>query len=367
MNTEPSRLLADRYRLIGELGRGEVGVVWQAHDEALGRQVAVKEIRAAEELSPAEVRLLYTRLEQEAMTAGRISHRNVATVHNVVVEDGRLWIVRELVRGPSLGALLEAEGALSPARTARIGAESMSALRSAHEAGITHRDLRPSNILLEDGNSPGGEGRGEGRAVLIDFGIALVKAGTALTRDGEPVGAPEFLAPECARGEPPGPAADLWSLGALLYLAVEGVSPFRRDTAEETLRAVSGYTDGDLPPMRRAGPLAPVLAGLLREDPEERMPAAEAERLLRVAAAGGGQRATEPSPTPSPEPSASASSPRSSPSSRSPRPETVRRDTGPAPEPSGWGPDRGPRGLAVALLLTLVLLLAALVAILAAR
>ncbi|HEX5567583.1 MAG TPA: serine/threonine-protein kinase, partial [Streptomyces sp.] len=314
MNTEPNRLLADRYRLIGELGRGEVGVVWQAHDEALGRPVAVKEIRAAQELTPAEVRLLYTRLEREAMTAGRISHRNVATVHNVVVEDGRLWIVMELVRGPSLGALLEAKGALPPARTARIGAEAMSALRSAHDAGITHRDLRPSNLLLEDGGSSGGEGLGEGRVVLTDFGIALVKAGTALTRDGEPVGAPEFLAPECARGEPHGPAADLWSLGVLLYLAVEGVSPFRRDTPEESLRAVAGYTDGDLPPLRWAGPLAPVLAGLLREDPGERMSAAEAERLLRVAAAGSGLRATGPDGSSSVLPSGSRASAPSVPS-----------------------------------------------------
>jgi len=355
MTTE--RLLADRYRLIAELGRGEVGVVWQARDEALGRQVAVKEIRAAQELSPAEVRLLYTRLEREAMTAGRISHRNVATVHNVVVEDDRLWIVMELVPGLSLGTVLEAEGVLSPARAARIGAEAVSALRAAHEAGITHRDLKPSNVLL--GN--------DGRVVLTDFGIALVKAGTAHVRAGEPAGAPEFLAPECARGAAPGPAADLWALGVLLYLAVEGVSPFRRGTREETLRAVAAHTAGDVPPPRRAGPLEPVLEGLLRADPAERMPAAEAERLLRVAAAGGGPRAVPPRSQRPPEHRPPAGDGGDGEDDRGDGDAGDGRGgrnapaaSGPAPKPPSWDAGRGPRGVLVAFLGVLVLLLAAL-------
>ncbi|WP_051718190.1 protein kinase domain-containing protein [Streptomyces megasporus] len=347
---DTDRLLADRYRLLAELGRGETGVVWQARDEALGRPVAVKEIRAAEGLSPAEVRLSYARLEQEAMTAGRVSHRNVTTVHNVVVEDGRLWIVMELVRGLPLSAVLEVEGALPPARAARIGAEAVSALRSAHEAGVVHRDLKPSNVLL--GN--------DGRVVLTDFGIALVKTGAA--RSGEPVGEPEFLSPECARGQEPGPAADLWALGVLLYLTVEGVSPFRRDTPKETLRAVAGYVDGALPAPRRAGPLGPVVEGLLRADPAARMPAAEAERLLRVAAAGGAPRATPPPASAEARPRPAGADVEDGGDRDGDRSAPPAPGTAPAPpEPSSpWDADRGPRGVLLAVVGLLVVLLAAL-------
>ncbi|WP_410539157.1 serine/threonine-protein kinase [Streptomyces sp. KL2] len=360
MNTGDSgRLLADRYRLTAELGRGEVGVVWQGRDEVLGREVAVKEVRAAEELSPAEVRALYSRLEREAMTAGRISHRNATTVHDVVIEDGRLWIVMELVRGLSLAAALEAEGPMSPAGAARIGAEAVSALRSAHEAGIIHRDIKPSNILLGNDN----------RIVLTDFGTAQVKADTAHDRPGAAVGRPEFLAPECARGQDPGPAADLWALGAVLYLAVEGVSPFRRGTPGETLRSLAAYTDADLPPMRRAGALAPVLEGLLRADPAERTTAARAERLLRVAAAGGGPRATAP-----PSPSSPPSSPDAGRTDSGEEGDGGRRGApGTAPErrpPSAagsWDADRGPRGVLVLVAGLLVLLVAALAVAVALR
>ncbi|MGY1455819.1 serine/threonine-protein kinase [Streptomyces sp. SS8] len=345
MNTGDSgRLLADRYRLAAELGRGEVGVVWQGRDEVLGREVAVKEVRAAAELSPAEVRALYSHLEREAMTAGRISHRNATTVHDVVIEDGRLWVVMELVRGLSLAAVLEADGPMSPAGAARIGAGVASALRSAHEAGITHRDVKPSNILLGNDN----------RVVLTDFGTAQVKTGTAHDRPGAPVGRPEFLAPECARGQDPGPAADLWALGVVLYLAVEGVSPFRRGTPGETLRSLAAYTDADLPPMRRAGALAPVLEGLLRADPAERMDAAGAERPLRVAAAGGGPRAAA-SPSSSP-PSPSPASGEDGSGEGAGGGSGGRRDT-----PGSWEADRGPRGVLALVAGLLVLLLAALV------
>jgi serine/threonine protein kinase len=253
----------------------------------------------------------------------------------------------ELVPGLSLAAVLEAEGPMSPPRAARIGAEAVSALRNAHEAGITHRDIKPSNILL--GN--------DGRVVLTDFGTALVKADTAHDRPGAPVGRPEFLSPECARGQDPGPAADLWALGVLLYLAVEGVSPFRRDTPGETLRSLASYTDADLPPVRRAGPLAPVLEGLLRADPAERATAAQAERLLRVAAAGGGPRAAAPPPSPEPARSASGEdgdedghrgAPGAAPGTREPS------------APSSWDADRGPRGVLALVAGLLVLLLAAL-------
>ncbi|MFE9403145.1 serine/threonine-protein kinase [Streptomyces sp. NPDC006530] len=268
------RLIAGRYRLLSSLGRGGMGVVWRARDEVLGREVAVKEVRAPAALDAAEEARLYARLEREAWAAARVSHRNVVTVYDVATEDGRPWIVMELVRGLALSDVLDAEGPLSPQRTARIGAEVLAALRSAHDAGVLHRDVKPANVLLAN----------DGRVVLTDFGIATVAGTQTLTLTGEVVGSPEFLAPERALGRTPGPASDLWSLGVLLYAAVEGHSPFRQDTPLSTLRAV---VDDALPPPRRAGPLVPVIEGLLRKDPAERPPAEEAEHQLRLVAAGG--------------------------------------------------------------------------------
>jgi hypothetical protein len=180
----------------------------------------------------------------------------------------------ELVRGVSLADLLDAEGPLDPQRAAHIGAEVLSALRAAHEAGVLHRDVKPANVLMSN----------DGRVVLTDFGIATVEGSSALTMTGEVIGSPEFLAPERALGRAFGPESDLWSLGVLLYAAVEGNSPFRQNTPLSTLRAV---VDEELPPPHRAGPLAPVIEGLLRKDPAERMPAEQAERDLRIIGAGG--------------------------------------------------------------------------------
>ncbi|MEV4442742.1 serine/threonine-protein kinase, partial [Streptomyces sp. NPDC049577] len=273
------RVLAGRYRLLGELGRGGMGVVWRARDEVLGRDVAVKEVRAPEGLSGSEVGRLYARLEREGRAAARVAHRNVVTVHDVATDGGRPWIVMELVAGLSLADVLEAEGPLPPARAAHIGAEVLAALCAAHAVGVLHRDVKPANILLAN----------DGRVVLTDFGIALVEGSSALTAAGQLVGSPEYLAPERALGRPPGPASDLWSLGVTLYAAVEGRSPFRQDTPVSTLRSV---VDRELPPPHRAGALTPVLEGLLRKDPADRPGAEEAERLLRTVAAGGTPRAT---------------------------------------------------------------------------
>uniref|UniRef100_UPI000B33CE11 serine/threonine-protein kinase n=1 Tax=Streptomyces atriruber TaxID=545121 RepID=UPI000B33CE11 len=263
--SQPERVIAGRYRLLAPLGEGGMGTVWRARDEVLGREVAVKEVRAPAGLPAADVERLYARLEREAWAAARIPHRNVVTVYDVASESGRPWIVMELVRGLSLSDVLEAEGALTPQRTARIGAEVLGALRAAHDAGVLHRDVKPGNVLIAN----------DGRVVLTDFGIALVEGSSALTMTGEVVGSPEFLAPERALGHRPGPASDLWSLGVLLYAAVEGSTPFRQDTPLSTLRAV---VDEELPPARAAGPLTSVIEGLLRKDPAERMSAADAER-----------------------------------------------------------------------------------------
>jgi hypothetical protein len=251
-----------------------MGVVWRARDEVLHREVAVKEVRAPAALGATDVQRLYVRLEREAWAAARISHRNVVTVYDVVSEDGRPWIVMELIRGIALSDELDAVGPLTPQRAAHIGAEVLAALRGAHEAGVLHRDVKPGNVLLAN----------DGRVVLTDFGIASVEGTSALTMTGELIGSPEFLAPERALGRTPGPASDLWSLGVLLYAAVEGFSPFRQDTPLSTMRAA---VDEELPPPRRAGPLAPVIEGLLRKDPAGRLSAAEAADRLRAVAAGG--------------------------------------------------------------------------------
>lgn len=290
MSEDPGseRVIAGRYRLLSPLGEGGMGTVWRARDEVLQREVAVKEVRAPAGLPAHEVERMYARLEREAWAAARVSNRNVVTVYDVATEDGRPWIVMELIRGLALSDLLDAEGPLPPQRAAHTGAEVLAALRAAHEAGVLHRDVKPGNVLMAS----------DGRIVLTDFGIAMVEGSSALTMTGEVIGSPEFLAPERALGRTPGPESDLWSLGVLLYAAVEGNSPFRQNTPLSTLRAI---VDEPLPTPRRAGSLGPVIEGLLAKDPAERLGAEQAERELRIIAAGG----TPPTPTlgvPSPGP-----------------------------------------------------------------
>ncbi|MGW3818167.1 protein kinase domain-containing protein [Streptomyces sp. NPDC005046] len=349
MSEDPGseRVIAGRYRLLSPLGEGGMGTVWRARDEVLQREVAVKEVRAPAGLQTSEVERMYARLEREAWAAARISNRNVVTVYDVATQDGRPWIVMELIRGVALSDLLDAEGPLTPQRAAHIGAEVLAALRAAHEAGVLHRDVKPGNVLMAN----------DGRVVLTDFGIATVEGSSALTMTGEVIGSPEFLAPERALGRTPGPESDLWSLGVLLYAAVEGNSPFRQNTPLSTLRAI---VDEPLPVPRRAGRLAPVIEGLLAKDPAERTSAASAEHELRVVAAGGAAptRPVVAAPTPSDTPTIGAFNQPSPASPTPPRgfgppPATVPSATPPAE------PDRNRRA-AVALIAGLVALALAL-------
>ncbi|MFJ9012672.1 protein kinase [Streptomyces canus] len=277
---EAGRLLAGRYRVVAQLGRGGMGVVWRAVDEVLGREVAVKELRTYTDADGPELADLRLRMQREARAAARVRHPGVVAVHDVAEVDGRPLIVMELVDGPSLDAVLRKSGPLDPREAAGIGAKVMDALAAAHEVGVLHRDVKPGNILLDR----------SGRVLLTDFGIATMDdpgdgSATNLTRTGHLVGSLDYMAPERAQGADPGPASDVWGLGATLYAAVEGASPFRRTSTFSTLTAIVGEP---LPESRRAGPLGPVLQRLLDKRPEARPGAREARGLLQAVADGAG-------------------------------------------------------------------------------
>ncbi|MFM9447155.1 serine/threonine-protein kinase [Streptomyces acidiscabies] len=262
-----ARLLAGRYRLGGVLGRGGMGTVWRAEDETLGRTVAVKELRFPSSIDDEEKRRLITRTLREAKAIAKIRNNSAVTVFDVVDEDDRPWIVMELVEGRSLAEVIREDGLLKPRRAAEVGLAILDVLRAAHRAGILHRDVKPSNVLIAE----------DGRVVLTDFGIAQVEGDPSITSTGMLVGAPSYIAPERARGHKPGPAADLWSLGGLLYAAVEGAPPYDKGSAIATLTAVMTEP---LEEPKNAGPLRDVIYGLLTKDPVRRLDDAGARRLL---------------------------------------------------------------------------------------
>jgi len=263
------RLITGRYRLGTVLGHGGMGVVWQGHDELLSRDVAVKELVWPAHLSEEERQAACRRATREAQVAARLSHRNVVRVYDVVEEDGRPWIVMELLPPRSLRDLIKHEGPLGPAHAARIGLDILTALRAAHAAGVLHLDVKPANIMI-DGD----------RAVLTDFGIARDLGPGAATTTGLLIGSPSYIAPERARGGRPGPAADLWGLGASLYAAVEGRGPFDREGG--ALASLTAAVADEAEPAPHAGPLLwPVISGLLRKDPNQRLDAATTGRMLR--------------------------------------------------------------------------------------
>ncbi|GAA4079495.1 serine/threonine-protein kinase [Nonomuraea soli] len=255
-----SQMLAGRYRLMSELGRGGMGTVWHAHDELLDREVAIKEVAGS------AVRL--RRTEREARLAARLDHPNIAAVYDMVREAERLWIVMRLIHARTLGRVIAEDGPLPPSRVAAVGLDVLAALQAAHEAGIVHRDVKPDNILLPEG----------GGAVLTDFGIAASLGDDGeLTQTDVVLGTPAFIAPERATGAASGPAGDLWSLGATLYTAVEGRQPFARANGMATLVAV--VHDPPLP-CRRAGELEEAITALLRKQPAARPDLAETRDLL---------------------------------------------------------------------------------------
>ncbi|MEU5519140.1 serine/threonine-protein kinase [Streptomyces sp. NPDC052079] len=278
-----ARLLAGRYRLGDVLGRGGMGTVWRAQDETLGRTVAVKELRFPSSIDEEEKRRLITRTLREAKAIARIRNNSAVTVFDVVQEDDRPWIVMELVEGKSLAEAIREDGLLEPRRAAEVGLAVLDVLRSAHREGILHRDVKPSNVLIAD----------DGRVVLTDFGIAQVEGDPSITSTGMLVGAPSYISPERARGHKPGPAADLWSLGGLLYAAVEGTPPYDKGSAIATLTAVMTEP---LEEPKNAGPLRDVIHGLLTKDPAQRLDDSGARAMLNAVIHAPGHREDDPEP-----------------------------------------------------------------------
>jgi eukaryotic-like serine/threonine-protein kinase len=260
------RVIAGRYRLTDVIGFGGAGTVWTAIDELLGREVAVKDV-VPPWLGNHERALVRERTMREARAACRIDHPNVVEIYDVVEQDGRPWIVMRLVKAPSLARIIEENGPCEPGQAAWIGLQVLGALRAAHKQGITHRDVKPSNVLVD----------GE-HAVLTDFGIATIAGEATLTTPDKLVGAPSYIAPERVRGVVATAASDLWSLGATLYAAVEGRPPHMREGLIALLTAV--VIDEPDPPVN-AGALGPVLEALLCKEPAQRPNAAQAESLLR--------------------------------------------------------------------------------------
>ena len=271
--TGPGCVVDGRYELLDRIGQGAMGTVWRARDLVLARDVAVKEVRLPNPMSDRERAILRERTLREAKVSAKLSHPCVVTVYDVIEAGGAPWIVMELVAARSLQRVLAEDGPLPPRQAAETGMMLLGALASAHAVGIVHRDVKPGNVLLTRG----------GRAVLTDFGIAVVDGDPALTQTGMVMGTPGFCAPERIRGEPASPASDLWSLGVTLYAAVEGRAPF--DGHGSPMAVLASIVHSDPPPARSAGPLTAVIGALLSKDPAQRPDAACASRMLAAAAA----------------------------------------------------------------------------------
>ncbi|MBE1502570.1 tRNA A-37 threonylcarbamoyl transferase component Bud32 [Amycolatopsis lexingtonensis] len=276
--TPGQRVVAGRYLLLGELGRGGMGVVWRAQDQVIGRPVAVKELRLPDAESAA---VFSERALREVRTGGRLNDPAVVTVYDVVTDGGTTFIVMELVEAPSLADLVRQRGPMPAAQAAQVGERVLAALQAAHAAGIVHRDVKPANILVAP----------DGRVKLTDFGIAHAIDDPRLTTSGMIVGSPAFMAPERVEGREALPASDLWSLGATLFFAVEGSIPFERATTAATLHAIMT----EIPYLTRGrGPIAAAILGLLVANPDARLSAAQAQNLLTTAQ---GVRPTPPNGT----------------------------------------------------------------------
>ncbi|WP_281174661.1 serine/threonine-protein kinase [Cryptosporangium arvum] len=273
-NAPDGRTVGRRYTLRSSVGSGGMGTVWRAFDELLRREVAVKEVLLPAGIPAPERAVLCERTLREARAAAALNHPAVIRVYDVVNDGDRPWIVMELLDAASLADTLRDEGPLPYDRVAEIGLAVLGALEAAHRVGVLHRDVKPGNVLLGI----------DGRVTLTDFGVARSPNESPLTSTGLLLGSPQYIAPERARGRPFGPPSDLFSLGATLYTAVEGRPPFDRGDPLPTMTAVVVEPPDQ---MAFAGPLAPVLLGLLEKDPEQRWDSIKTRNALRTVLSGG--------------------------------------------------------------------------------
>ncbi len=271
-----TRTVAGRYQLQERLGSGGMGTVWRATDTVLARDVAIKEVTFPRGVTDEEREVLRERTRREARAAARLDHPSAVTVYDVAEEDGTPYLVMELVEARTLSEVVRTDGPLSPHATAQMGLAVLGALEAAHAQGIVHRDVKPGNVLL----------RPDGRVVLTDFGIATFTGDSSITSTGLLLGSPSYISPERAKGEAPGPASDLWSLGATLFTAVEGAAPYDKGEPLPTMTAV---VTGDRAPFVAAGPLVAALEGLLEADPALRLDAAGARAALTQVLQGADQ------------------------------------------------------------------------------
>ncbi|WP_410616259.1 protein kinase domain-containing protein [Amycolatopsis sp. lyj-109] len=273
--SDEGRLVADRYRIVGRIGTGAMGAVWQAHDEVLGRTVAIKQLLLQPHLDQHDAEDARQRTMREGRIAARLHHPNAISVFDVVTDDnGQPCLIMEYLNSTSLAAVLQERRTLPPTEVARIGAQVAAALREAHAVGIVHRDIKPGNILLG----------ANGVVKITDFGISRAKDDVTVTKTGMIAGTPAYLAPEVAIGGDPGPESDVFSLGSTLYAACEGQPPF--GLSENTLSLLHAVAAGQINPPRQSGPLASVLAVLLHPEIEHRPTAEECEELLAAVARG---------------------------------------------------------------------------------
>lgn len=262
-----------RYRLIRELGRGGMGAVWLGQDTVLGREVAVKELLLPGGVPPDERAVYQERVMREARIASQLADPAVVTVYDLIKEDDQTFIVMELINAPTLEESVGQDGPLGVKAAATLAAQLLAALEAAHESGVVHRDVKPGNVMVP----------AKGTAKLTDFGIAQSLDDPRLTATGSLIGSPAYMSPERLAGGPAAPAWDLWALGATLFFATEGRGAFDRPTTSATILAVMS----ERPRPRVSGPLAELIIGLLEPDPERRLRAPQAHRLIERALAGG--------------------------------------------------------------------------------
>ncbi len=290
---DQSRIIAQRYRIDDKLGVGGMGTVWRGWDTSLQRRVAIKEVVIPAGVPQADAQRLRDRYMREARAAARLRHPNVVAVYDMLAQPpdeqdhhgGVVWTVMELITARDLSAIIARHQRLPPPVVARLGLQLATALAAAHTSGVLHRDVKPANVLVD--LPSGGDittHSALARVVLIDFGIASITGDPSLTRTGQLVGSPSYLAPErlSAYGEA-GPAGDLWGLGCTLYAATEGHPPFY---GEDPFAVMTAVTSGPVPPPQYAGALTSLLRGLLDKNPTSRWDADRTIAALQRLAAG---------------------------------------------------------------------------------